>query len=79
MIRLPIGLDYSRYGKISEIVDCMNDNGMVSSGRFLNASYVSIDLSKEDVSQNGHHLSAANMSHRKNRYDLTQNLFNIKT
>ncbi|CAM6031305.1 unnamed protein product, partial [Sphagnum compactum] len=47
MLRLPNGLDYSRYGKISEIVDCMKDNGMASSGRFLNASYVSIQAIKD--------------------------------
>ena len=48
ILRLPNGLDYSRYGRFSDIIACMSENGMSSGGGILNASFVSVDLSKSE-------------------------------
>ncbi|CAG2166633.1 unnamed protein product, partial [Oppiella nova] len=72
LIRLPNGLDYSGFEKIPEMLE-NTGNGMVSSAPYLNASYidVSIDASKEDITQNGNHLSVLNVSHRDSFSDST--------
>lgn len=64
ILRLPNGLDYSKYGKITDIVDCMTENGITSNTGFLHSSYASINLSKTDLDlPNGHNGSNTNLAH----------------
>ncbi|XP_054160523.1 solute carrier family 12 member 1-like [Oppia nitens] len=67
VIRLSNGLDFSRFG---DIPDEENEkekptaNGLTPSAPYLNCSYVSIDVSKEDIASNGQLLSVVNISNR---------------
>ncbi len=47
ILRLPNGLDYSRFGKVTEIIECMTDNRKKSLG-ITNKSFVVTDFDKSD-------------------------------
>jgi hypothetical protein len=47
ILRLPDGLDYSRFGKVTEIIECMTENKKKSLG-IINKSFVVTDFAKSD-------------------------------
>jgi len=47
ILRLPNGLDYSRFGKVTEIIECMTENKKTSLG-IINKSFVVTDFTKSD-------------------------------
>lgn len=51
ILRIQAGLDYSRYGRLSHIVDLIDEK---SNGAFFNTSFVSIELTKDvETAMNG--------------------------
>jgi hypothetical protein len=47
ILRLPNGLDYSRFGKVTEIIEYMTENRKKSLG-IINKSFVVTDFAKSD-------------------------------